>query len=125
MKKTKKYDPSKLTYREEGKANMANVRLIFEDGIDNPIVVIEYPGQAVILDGHHRANLAKENGWLIPGLPISGDRYAKLTSLGYDDMEISYAVLVESGNYEAAESIEAMFPGSPIADRGEEIIEID
>ena len=114
---TKTINPKNLTFREHDQNNTAAIRKGFQTEYP-PIVVIEDGGELSILDGHNRAVVAMERGHYLEAVIISAEDYSRLQGLGYDDMEIAYAALVEGGEQDQADCVAEQFGSFGIAKRG-------
>lgn len=112
---TKMMSPEALIYREFDQTSLLEVAERFFDGITNPLVVID---NSEIIDGHNRAEIAKQNGWEVPVVSISRMQYELLLEKGFDDMEICFASLIADDEANAAYAIHNQFPGANIAERG-------
>ncbi|MDZ4252890.1 MAG: hypothetical protein U1A72_10020, partial [Sulfuritalea sp.] len=111
-------DPEKLIFREQYQYRIQQVREDFPGDEYTPIVAIDDSGSLTILDGHHRAAIAKERGHQIPVVSISRANYDLLVKKGFDDMEISWAALREANEQEAADALNSQFPGANVEKRG-------
>lgn len=111
------FTPADLTFREhdQNPAKIAELAELFADGEYAPIVVIAETSE--IVDGHHRARAAMQNGHEVQGVTIAQADYDRLTAAGYDDMEIAFAALLLEGESDAAYNIDAAF-GGIVATRG-------
>ena len=113
-------DPNTLVFREDMQNRTDEVRSLFQPGEGyTPITVIEESnGGKTILDGHNRSAVAMERGENLPAAFISREEYDRLRSIGFDDMEISYAALTRAKQDDAASELNRQFPGAGIAERG-------
>jgi hypothetical protein len=111
--KTKKVDPNTLIFREKDQNNLTETRkltdTIFKGRINNPIVTVKTKNGIEIIDGHNRTVVAMEKGIKIPTVTLAESQYKQMVNAGFDDMEISYAALENSGENFAAESLSDMF----------------
>ncbi len=111
-------NPNELIYTEEMQNRLANIT---HDIVEfNPVVCVSTEEGLKIIDGHNRSEYAKQNNIEVPFVSIEEEKYNKLVELGYDNMEIAYAILVENNEDEAAKCINWQFPGANIMVRGEE-----
>ena len=114
-------NPNSLIFRESQQNRTSEVKEMFPEGEGYyPVVSIFDNGERTILDGHNRAAVAMERGDVIPTVDITKSEYDALVSVGFDDMEISYAALSRAKQDEAASSINQQFPGADIWKRGTE-----
>ena len=87
----------------------------------DPIVVV---GNDRILDGHHRAVAAEQAGATVRVSHITNERYESLKAAGYDDMEIAAAAHIAADNDEAADHLNAQFPGAGIIYRAYDAVSL-
>ena len=112
-------DPESLTFRESDQSRLSQVRADFPDDYYHPAVVIrEADGGRSILDGHNRATVAAERGHELPIVGIPRAQYDALREAGFDDMEITHAVLSRAGERDAADSVHQQFPGASVEREG-------
>ena len=117
-------DPNKLVFREYHHSRMARVSQFFQNGITLPLVVITRPTGVEILDGHHRAVLAVQNGWRnVPVVAVTGQHYDVLHEAGFSDEEITWAVLRMADKPSAAELESDEHVNEPVAKRGKVALE--
>jgi hypothetical protein len=117
-------DPNDLVFVEEWQNR--------KDSFDNletkdflPIVVRNYDGKMTIVDGHNRAQVAKERGDKLSAVVISQEEYDFAKENGYDEIEISWAALErndEEGN-NLSSAISNQFPGTRVAKEGAKLLE--
>ena len=79
----------------------------------DPIVVIDNDR---ILDGHHRAVAAEQSGIAVRVSHITSERYEALKAAGFDNMEIAAPLHIAADNDEAADHLNAQFPGAGLID---------
>lgn len=112
-------DPNHLIYREEEQNRVDSVRETFPPGEGyTPIVVVKTKAGTEILNGHNRAEVAKERGDNLPSVSITDEQYKFLKNKGFDDTEISYAALYLAREVDEARNLDQQFSGSNVADRG-------
>lgn len=119
--KAEKINPNELIFTEEEQSQIDIVKERFLPEDLPPITVID--GKTVI-DGHNRASVAIEAGVDIKTISIKKDLFDRLRKEGFDEAEISYAMLVDAKEFEASDLIGNQFPGSDIVNRGNKILEI-
>lgn len=116
-------DPATLVFREQDQNNLEGVRDAFPPGEYFPIVVVQQrDGGLAIVDGHNRARVALDRGDRIPVVAVGIADYEALLAAGYDDMEISFAVLRGAGQDDAAQALAMQFPGADVDIRGEDAL---
>lgn len=119
---TESVDPNTLVFREEYQNRTGAIRADFPDGVYPPLVAIKEPsGELLILDGHNRAAVAKEDGYTVDVVTISRSMYDKLSGR-FDDMEIAYAALYDADQLDAASNLNNQFPGAGVADNGDKAL---
>jgi hypothetical protein len=120
--KTIEVDPATLRFRESEQNRTEQVRELFPpgEGYDPIVSILEPDGARTILDGHNRAAVAMERGDRLRSSQISRDEYEALRASDFDDMEIAYAALTASKEYEAASSLARQFSGSGLDRRGDQ-----
>lgn len=116
--------PDSLRFRETEQNRLQSVRDDFPRGQGyTPIVAVrDSDGTLTIVDGHNRASVARERGDAIPTVDLSRDQYDALIAEGFDDMEISAAVLMDAGETDAAEAINQQFPGANVESRARDAL---
>lgn len=116
-------NPKDLVFRENMQNRLDNIRSRFSD-IYNTITVVDDGTELIIIDGHNRASVAEERGHMIDAAIISKKQYNMLQAKGYDDMEISYAILTAVDDIDSAMTYVDQFAGSNIFVRGEAAYQI-
>lgn len=120
---TGRIDPDELEYREDDQNRIEEVENRFPNGDYPPITVIkDIFDDFIIIDGHNRARVASDNLDEIDYVAIDEDSYDNLIAAGYDDIEISYAILMIASSVDSAHSLNLQFPGARVSERGTEII---
>ena len=118
-------DPHSLIYREADQNRTNAVREMFPAGDGyTPIVTVRTARGTEILNGHNRAEVARERGDRLPSVSINERQYDLLKSKGFDDTEISYAALVLARETDEARNIDSQFPGANVIERGEDAADI-
>ncbi|WP_265445142.1 hypothetical protein [Acetivibrio straminisolvens] len=107
-------NPNKLIFTEE----MQNKPLGEVSEIYNPVVCVKTEDGLKIIDGHNRVNAAIECNLEVPYVAIEEEKYIELLELGFDDIEIAYAILIENGEHDAATALDQQFPGAMVSRRG-------
>jgi len=108
----KQINPQSLIFRESKQENLDAVRSFFPPGTEiDPILTVRTAEGSLILDGHNRAALAQERNTTVPHIEIPEALYSKLKNAGYDETDISHALLSHSGHEDAARGIRLKFPG--------------
>ncbi len=105
--------PDVLEFHEDAFQNMAVVREIVACGLFRlPIVVRESSadGALRIVDGHHRAELARQAGEDIEAVLVPFATYEAMQAAGFDAIEIAFAACVAAEEDDAAEGIRGQFP---------------
>lgn len=118
-----KVDPDELKFTESGQQRdrLKQVRELWPDTSEMPpVVAIAKYDSADIIDGHHRATVARERGDKLPVVFVGEKEYEAMNDAGFDAIEISYAVLDRAGQYEASSALDAQFRGSDVAGRGDQ-----
>lgn len=112
--------PSDLEFTEGEQHRMDEARERFPEGDALPpiVVVISDDGPPKIIDGHHRATLAQERDESIEAVGIKQAEFDKLKEAGFDEIEISWAVMDDSGEHEQADALDSQFAGAGVAARG-------
>lgn len=107
-------NPESLEFHENAFQNMAQVReIVASDMFRLPIVVreISSEGNALrIVDGHHRAEIARQAGEEVLGIVIPFTIYEAMEEKGFDAIEIAYAACVAAEEEDAVEGIRGQFP---------------
>ncbi len=114
-------NPETLTFREEQQHRTENVREMFDPEDMPPITVID---DGTIIDGHNRAIIAKEEGIDINTISIPKEIYDKLKEKGFDDIEISYAMLRDQMEVGFADNLDKQFPGANVQKEGFKALDI-
>ena len=117
--------PESLIFREEEQNNLDFVRDKFPgaEGIA-PITAVKTLDGLEIINGHNRTLVAKENDKDVEVVGIEEELYTQLKDAGFDDMEISYGMLVDAGYDDFASGIDNQFPGSEVGKRGMKVLNI-
>lgn len=108
-------NPSLLNFTEKEQHRIQQVREMYEPDDMPPITVID--GKDII-DGHNRVSIAKENRVPIRTVSISRQLFDKLKNKGYDEIEISYAMLTDAGYPEFAYNLNKQFSGAGVKEAG-------
>lgn len=112
-------NPANLIYREKQQNRLDFVRKTYPDFEDvPPITAVKTNRGLEIIDGHNRATVAKEMDKKVQTISIDESLYNKLKDAGYDDMEITYAMLSKSGYEDAASTLDSQFPGANLTRKG-------
>jgi hypothetical protein len=117
-------DPNKLVFREDMQNRTSEIREAFPDGEYPPIVTVRTDKGVEIIDGHNRSAVAIERGQALPAVELSEAEYDALKAEGYDDMEISYAALMDANEADAADAIHYQFPGSGVSKSGMDALDV-
>jgi hypothetical protein len=120
IKKSFIVNPKSLIFRET-EQSQANKDSLTGDSEDfDPIVVIGNDLKNLsILDGHHRASVARDRGDSLQAVRVTESEYDLLKKKGFDDTEIAYAALQRANKGYAAGNLDSQFKGSGIADNGD------
>jgi hypothetical protein len=120
IKKSFIVNPKSLIFRET-EQSQANKDSLTGDSDDfDPIVVIGNDLKNLsILDGHHRASVARDRGDSLQAVRITESEYELLKKKGFDDTEIAYAALQRANKGYAAGNLDSQFKGSRVADNGD------
>jgi hypothetical protein len=120
IKKSFIVNPKSLIFRET-EQSQANKDSLTGDSDDfDPIVVIGNDLKNLsILDGHHRASVARDRGDSLQAVRVTESEYDLLKKKGFDDTEIAYAALQRANKGYAAGNLDSQFKGSGIADNGD------
>jgi hypothetical protein len=110
---TKQVDPNSLTFKESMQNNTSAIDEMFPKTSEMfPALVTRSPdGELSIIDGHNRAKVAMSRGDQLPALEIPNDVYETLKGKGFDDMQITHAMLQRAGQTDAADGIRSKFVG--------------
>lgn len=117
-------DPAALLFRESEQNRVDSVREMFPDGDFPPVVVADTPEGLLILDGHNRAAVAKEDGLGLRAVIIQDGAYRAAKREGHDEVDIAHAALEVAGESEAASMLRQQFPGSSLIQSEADISEI-
>jgi len=108
-----------LKEKDQNPNNISKIAGILRSGGEiPPVTVVRTDSGLEVLDGHHRVRAASSIGSDVPILIISGEKYSALKDAGFDDLEISYAMLYSARESDAATMLDAQFKGSNIGERG-------
>jgi hypothetical protein len=120
IKKSFIVNPKLLIFRET-EQSQANKDSLTGDSDDfDPIVVIGNDLKNLsILDGHHRASVARDRGDSLQAVRVTESEYDLLKKKGFDDTEIAYAALQRANKGYAAGNLDSQFKGSRVADNGD------
>jgi len=119
--KAETVNPETLTFREEQQHRTANVREMFDPEDMPPITVTD---SGMIIDGHNRTIIAKEDGININTISIPKEIYNKLKRKGFDDIEISYAMLRDQMEVGYADNLNRQFPGANVQKEGFKALDV-
>lgn len=109
----KRVDPSTLTFKETMQNNTGAIDDMFPETSEMfpALVTRGSDGELSIIDGHNRARVAMLRGDQLPVLEIPSDVYELLKGKGFDDMQITHAMLERAGQTDAANGIRRTFVG--------------
>jgi hypothetical protein len=117
-------NPSTLLFRESQQNRTEQLKALKTEEFSPVVLIKEKDGTSTILDGHNRAKLAKERGENIGATYLSREDYDRLSSAGFDDIEIAYAALSRMEDYSGGDisgfstELVKQFPGSNVDARG-------
>lgn len=118
-------DPNSLIFREGMQNNTSAIRELYPAGQGyDPIVTARTADGPLIIDGHNRAAVAIERGDQIPSIEIDESVYQELLARGWDETDISHAVLEYAGLSDAASGIRQKFQGVDFWKSSDEIEKI-
>jgi N12 class adenine-specific DNA methylase/predicted RNA methylase len=115
-------DTKNLKFTEKEQHRVDNVKERFPDVEDMPpITMVDGIG---IIDGHNRAKIAQEENKPINTISIPKELYDELKEKGFDEIEISYAMLRDKGYSQEAMYLDDQFPGAGVEKQGEKAFDI-